>query len=1217
LIREARERKSQGALFAFLGTRGGQEIVNREKRMWGRVVKFALSLPFLVVAGLFGLYLVFGFFLVDPLAQRLLPWVGENKLASQLAVRAVKFNPLTLEATVDGLSLKERSGAPLASFERLYVDLDSGGLFRWAWRIRDVQLDAPQATVEVRRGGKLNWAELIAKLKEDEEPPSDTLPRVLVDHLKIAGGHVVYRDANRVGDPFNAVLAPLGLELDGLSTLPEDRGDYLIAAKLPEQGGTLKWKGDVGLNPVASSGEIGLEGVRLGRLLRVIKSPRNFDLPSGTLAAGLRYRFAMVRGAGGDDVPWLRVEGANLIVQDLALAPRRGGALKDSDPLRAAARAESYAPVFTLAEARVRDASFDLAKQAVAVAAVRLDGGKVTAVRDVRGRLDWERLFAAAEPPAAPPPAARQAAAPAKPWKIGVREIRVADWSGRITDQGFARPVTVEIGRLGLVAALDAELGAQHDVRVGPVNADVAAVRMRSGTQPVAALDRVALTNAVMRLADNQLLVEAVELGGVKTTVALDREKRLNWAEILAKAPGAPAAAAAPTDTGAAKPMDVQLARFSVDGIEVGIVDASPATPVRLDVVNGHVSLEDLSLDMIKAVPLKELSVQGRRFVPVKAGFALKQGGRFEAQGRLIPGQRTGRLDVQLAALSLKPFAPYVNRFARLNLRSGAASTRGKLAFAPAKAGIRLDYDGGFSVDDLAITEEETEEAFLGWKKLSSSSLALNLAPNSLSINELVAENPFGKVIIFEDRSINLKRILREQPAAGEAAATGTPEPASDKADAFPVAVERVRIVGANAEFADLSLTPQFGTRMHDLGGIITGLSTRADTTAQVELDGKVDDYGSARVRGSIQPFRATEFTDLALTFRNLEMTNLTPYSGKFAGRKIDSGKLSVDLQYKIKDRQLAGENKFIVNKLRLGERVDSPDAMKLPLDLAIALLEDSNGVIDLDLPVSGSLDDPQFSYGKIIWKAIVNVLTKLVTAPFRALGGLLGISADKLEAVAFDPGSSALLPPEQEKLKQIAEGLAKRPALTLTVAPAFDPVADRRALQELAMRRDAAAVAGVKLAAGEAPGPVDVNHYKVQTWLEDRYKASAGKDDYQALRARFRDKDAGAATRVMESELVERLGRRFKERDSGPTSAFHQELLERLTQRTQIEDTALARLAQARGQAMRDELVKRGLDAGRVGVDVPTEQTARDKLVPSKMSLGAGKRAAADAPAP
>ncbi len=340
------------------------------------------------------------------------------------------------------------------------------------------------------------------------------------------------------------------------------------------------------------------------------------------------------------------------------------------------------------------------------------------------------------------------------------------------------------------------------------------------------------------------------------------------------------------------------------------------------------------------------------------------------------------------------------------------------------------------------------------------------------------------------------------------------------------------------------------------------GSSTDPATTAQVELDGKVDDFGSARVRGSIQPFRATDFTDLKLTFRNLEMTNLTPYSGKFAGRKIDSGKLSVDLEYKIKQRQLAGDNKFVINKLKLGERVDSPDAMKLPLDLAIALLEDSNGIIDLDLPISGSLDDPKFSYGRIIWKAIVNVLTKLVTAPFRALGKLLGISSEKLEAVDFDPGSSALLPPEQEKLKTLAEALAKRPALTLTLEPGYDPEADRRALQELAMRREAVTVAGIKLAAGEAPGPVDVNNYKIQTWLEDRYAERAGKDEYKKLRASFKDKNASAVARVMESEMVERLARRFKTRDTGPASAFHAELLERLTQQTKIDDDALVKLA-------------------------------------------------------
>jgi outer membrane protein OmpA-like peptidoglycan-associated protein len=404
---------------------------------------------------------------------------------------------------------------------------------------------------------------------------------------------------------------------------------------------------------------------------------------------------------------------------------------------------------------------------------------------------------------------------------------------------------------------------------------------------------------------------------------------------------------------------------------------------------------------------------------------------------------------------------------------------------------------------------------------------------------------------------------------------------------------------------------------MHALGGVITGLSTDPATTAQVELDGKVDEYGSARVRGSIQPFHATDFTDLTLNFHNLEMANLTPYSGKFAGRKIDSGRLSVDLEYKIKNRQLAGTNKFVINKLKLGERVESKDALHLPLDLAIALLEDSNGIIDIDLPISGSLDDPKFSYGRIIWKAIVNVLTKLVTAPFRALGHLLGISSEKLEAIDFDPGSNVLLPPEQEKLKKLSEALAKRPALALTLDPGYDPEADRRALQELAMRREADAVAGIKLAPGEAPGPVDVNNYKIQTWLEDRYAELAGKDEYRKLRASFQDKNAGVAARLMESETMERLARRFKTRDTGPISPFHTELLERLTQKTKIDDDALVKLAQARGQAMRDALLKLGLNADRISIAAPGQQTAKGKLVPSKMSLGVSKAAApATAPA-
>jgi hypothetical protein len=222
-------------------------------------------------------------------------------------------------------------------------------------------------------------------------------------------------------------------------------------------------------------------------------------------------------------------------------------------------------------------------------------------------------------------------------------------------------------------------------------------------------------------------------------------------------------------------------------------------------------------------------------------------------------------------------------------------------------------------------------------------------------------------------------------------------------------------------------------------------------------------------------------------------------------------------------------------------------------------------------------------------------------------------VNSEKLEAINFDPGSSALLPPEQEKLKALSEALAKRPALTLILEPGYDPETDQRALQEQAIRREAAAVAGIKLAPGEAPGPVDVNNYAIRTWLEDRYAESAGKEEYQKLRASYQDKNASAVARALDSELIERLGRRFKTRDPGPASAFHTELLERLTRQTKIDGDALVKLAQARGQAMRDDLLKLGLDASRVGVGAPARQDAKDKLVASRMSLGAARKAAVE----
>lgn len=1139
--------------------------------MWRRVLGGLRSWPVLVAAGLFGLYLLAGFFLVDPVARRLLPMVGEQALASRLHAQRITFNPLSLELQVHGLALEEPEGGLLAGFDRLYLNLDVDGLARWAWRLRTLEVDGPRAAIAVRAGGALNWDRLVARLRADGEPPADSMVRLLVDHVRIANGHVLYTDANRAGEAFRAVFTPLGLELDGLSTLPEDRAGYLLAARLPEQGGTLRWKGDVALNPLTSRGEIALEGARIEKLVRVVQSPLAADA-SGTLAATLPYRFALLRAEGQRDVPSLEIAGASVLLQGFALAPR------------------GAAPLLQLQEARVTEAAFDLVQRRVEVGSVQLAGGRLAATRDAQGMLDWQALFAAPGAPAPPAPAGN-GVPPAASWQLAVHDIRFADWSAQWTDLGYVRPLTATAEGFTLAASLQGELGAHTRVALGPVDASLGPVQLRSGDEPVAQLRKAALHGARVDLPAGRIRVDALELAGASTTIALDAQQQLNWNAILRKAVDPPSGA---PDAPAAMP-DLQVARVHVDDIALRFTDASAGTPVALDLTQGSVLLKDVGLDPARALPLE-------------ARFAIAQGGRFEGRGSIVPARGSGQLDLRVAGFSLKPFAPYVNRFARLRLQSGALGTQGRLAFGPGRSGTTVAFRGGFAIDELAITEEESGDPFLGWKKLSSDRLELALQPDRVRVGELVALNPFGKVIIFEDQTLNLQRLRRTAPAeAGSGAAPVAP---------FPVAVERLRIVGADAEFADLSLTPRFGTRMHGLGGVVTGLSTDPASVAQLELDGKVDEYGSARIRGTLQPWRAGEHTDVTLAFRNLEMTRLTPYSGKFAGRRIESGRLSVDLEYKVRQRQLAGANKFVVTRLKLGEAVDSPGAMKLPLDLAIALLEDGNGVIDLDLPVSGSLDDPQFSYRALVWKAIVNVLTKLVTAPFRALGALLGGDAEKFGSAGFDPGSSALLPPEQEKLKALADALAKRPALTLTIQPGYDPQADRLALQQAAMRRDAAAAAGVRLAAGEAPGPVDVNDYKVRTWLEERYVQSAGRPDYDQLRASHQDAGAGAVQRAMDSEFLERLGRRFGTRDAGAPSAFHAELLARLTTRVPVGDEALVELARARGAAMRHAVTQLGLQEDRVALAAPAPHPSRDQLVGSGLTLGTAKAPAAAPPA-
>src|SRR5207253_587160 len=248
--------------------------------------------------------------------------------------------------------------------------------------------------------------------------------------------------------------------------------------------------------------------------------------------------------------------------------------------------------------------------------------------------------------------------------------------------------------------------------------------------------------------------------------------------------------------------------------------------------------------------------------------------------------------------------------------------------------------------------------------------------------------------------------------------------------------------------FADLSLVLPFATRIHTLNGAVAGLGSDPNGRATVKLDGQVDEFGSVKVDGSMSARQPKVFTDIAVIFRNVPMSTLSPYSATFAGRRIEAGTMNFDLEYKVDRSELQGENKVVLERFKLGARVESAGAMKLPLDLAIAILTDSDGRINVAVPVRGNVDHPEFSYGHVLWQALVTVITKVATAPFRALGALFGGSGEeRMEAVAFEPGRDVVPPPEREKLKRVGEVLGKRPQLKVTVHGGYDAKLDGAAL--------------------------------------------------------------------------------------------------------------------------------------------------------------------------
>jgi hypothetical protein len=516
----------------------------------------------------------------------------------------------------------------------------------------------------------------------------------------------------------------------------------------------------------------------------------------------------------------------------------------------------------------------------------------------------------------------------------------------------------------------------------------------------------------------------------------------------------------------------LHLDALSVSGasVELGLgaaLNVDPVTPVL------HESLSPVDL------ALHDLSWPTGAPSRLEASVGIARHGRVALQGTVDLARRALDLDVNASELDLTGFSPLLARSTSLVLESASVGAKGRLHYAPA-SGAR--FEGAVGLGALRVADRVVKEDLLRWSRVDLSGVVVAQTPLSITVHEVVMREPYARLIIDADGSTNVADALAPpgqmratvSPAAvnavspatnaqalrsdrsgksdtsdrsGKAGKAGKAGPHAAPAPALPLEIATLRIIDGSMNYADYTLNPHFATGIVDLRGTIRGLSGRAGARAQVVLDGAVDRYAPVTIRGEVNYFAANSYTDLALSFHNLELTTFSPYSGKFAGYRIDRGKLSLDTHYHIVDRRLDARHHLVIDQLELGDRVESAEAVSLPVKLAVSLLKDRDGVIDLELPVTGSIDDPSFALGTIIWKVFVNLLEKAVAAPFALLGKLAGGGgSDALDFVDFAPGSAELDAANAARLGRLREALAARPNLKLDV-PLVATAADAQAL--------------------------------------------------------------------------------------------------------------------------------------------------------------------------
>lgn len=1003
-------------------------------------------------------------------------------LGRPVQVGEIRFNPFTLALRAQDIVVEQPDAEqPLLRVGELDLRVAWRSIVMFAPVIDRIRVDRPQVALVRQDVARFNFSDIVDRLAAraaerpaEPEPADAGPPRFSLNNLSLTGG-VISLDDRVTGR--RQTIDELTLGIPFLSSFGYATDiDVQPAVHMRINGSPFDLSGTA--RPFeavpTSTLDVTLDGVALDKWADFWPLPLPVKVRSALLDSRLQVLFEQPPGAA----PRIRVQGG-LGLRQLDVTETSGAPLLAWDGLKAEGLA------------------LDLSARTASVDTVTLTKPRVEAHRDAT-QLNWQRVaegFARLDTPAsaAPPPAASESAASVSaasgPDASGPADLASADPAPPADDAPAAAapshtptgpaatpgPAPQEATETPAASAAAPAAESPWKIALGVFRLEAGAVRLRddpSGLDyPLDGLSAEVGHIAWPQPPDQPMqarlsLDNSLDGGTLRIQAPIVLRPLSAQAQVsLDNLALAPFAAAVRHFA----PIALKDGRLSLAGT-VSVADARiEARDVKLGLSQFAARDEsvkpgvDLSLGSL-ALAADRLALDAEPTHFTLRAEGIQKHGTLALDGSLTARPLTVKTSIDLAGFDAASLAPYIASSLNATVRGVTLGARGKAEFtAPQdKQALRADWRGAVQVDGLDLQDRVNKAAFLNWKHLGLSNMHVSVAgPRlGLGLGDILLDDFYGNILLNRNARLNVMDILVDKgTAAGSItqdtqtrrarAAGAAPSKAKAGKSAAPdISIHSVTLKRGRMTFNDHFVRPNYRAELSAIEGTLTAVSSTRPAPAKVRVTGRV--YGTAplSVSGTVQPFARYLALDLKASAKGVDLPRFTTYSSKYVGYAIERGKLSVDLHYQIKDRALQAGNKVLLNQLTFGKPSDSPDALKLPVLLAVALLKDASGNIDINLPISGSLDDPQFSVGGIIVQVIVNTIAKAVTAPFKLLASAFGGGED-LSRVDFAPGSAALDDAAKSNIATLVKALADRPSLKMDIIGRADPRADEAGLRQ------------------------------------------------------------------------------------------------------------------------------------------------------------------------